>query len=134
MISRKHVLRLIEALRRSFLYQTPQAVYDDASAMREPTHVVVRMPVACYGTVMEIINKAGGWVLPKGERLRIVAAHEARARRALGDGTHYDLMGLSQGDLLQMVKDTEGIPELAAFRSALAEEISAQRAVRDADT
>ncbi len=116
---------LVDALRRSFLYQTPQPIFakpDD----EQPTQVVLKMPFGLYGRMMHIINEAGGWVLPPTEKSRLLAQHELQARRAIGDGITYDFTGMSHGDLLYMHAETKGIDELAPFHAAIEEELKRQ--------
>jgi len=125
-LSFKDQVILIDCLRKSFLYQTPQPVFY-AVGDEAPDHFVVRIPHAHYAEVMRLIQKAGGWTLPPDERRKILMAHEERARKAHGDGTDYDLSDLEHGDLYAMLQETKGITELAAFHKALGDEITARR-------
>lgn len=117
---------LVDCLRKSLLFQTPQPVFLGLATDEEPEHFLVKIKRNHYAEVMRLIQKAGGWTLPREARVALLKAHEERARKAHGDGIDYDLSGLEQGDLYAMYSEAEGIAELAAFRAALGEEIEAR--------
>ena len=116
---------LVDCLRKSLLYQTPQPVFLETDA-DEPEHFVVKIKRGHYAEIMRLIVKAGGWKLPRAATEALLREHEIRARRAHGDGTDYDLSGLSQGDVYSMFAETEGLVEMAKFHAALGEEIEAR--------
>src|SRR5262249_40020232 len=114
------------ALRKSLLYQTPHPIFA-ADGDEEPSEIRVRLKPAHYDVVMRLIHKAGGWTLPQEDRSRILAEHEARARRAHGDGVDYDFSEMAIGVLYAMHKELKGVGEFADFREAIGEEIKARR-------
>ena len=119
-LNRKERIELVNLLRKNMLYQTPRPVFADPDAA-EPTHVEMRFVFHHQQRILELIHKAGGWVLCQEDRVALLRRHEEAARRAIGDGVDYDFSHLSYGDLVQMHEELTGIDELKDFRAAIGE-------------
>lgn len=122
-LNRKERQELVDLLRKNFLYQTPRPIFADAGN-EHPAWVDMRLLFEHQQRILQLIHKAGGWVLPPEERATLLAKHEENARRAHGDGVDYDFSHLSYGDLIAMHAELEGVDELAPFRAAIADEIA----------
>lgn len=129
-LSKSETFKLVDALRRSLLYQTPSPVFLESNSEGEtpnaeapPDHYILKLKFAHYMIVMQLIQKHGGWDLSGDQRADMIRKHEERARRAYGDGTRYDFSDLSLGDLCLMQTETAKMPELAPFHAALGDEI-----------
>lgn len=118
--NRYEVAKLIDLLRKMLVYQTPQPVFSESAT---PDYMLLKFKPAAYNDIMRIIVKAGGWVLSDADKKVVEEAHNARAKKALGNGTDFDFDGLSVGDLYEMHEETGSDPELKAFHEAIADEI-----------
>lgn len=58
---------LIDLLRKNFLYQQPAAAFskdDPAPDLSNPAFLVLRMIPGHWERMLELLHKAGGWVMP----------------------------------------------------------------------
>jgi len=79
-LPRKVERKLIDALRKSLLYQVPRPEFDKPTD-EHPKLMHVRIPFGLWKTIMEITGKAGGWTLPTEVRDRLQAEHQSAANR-----------------------------------------------------
>ena len=124
--ARDKIATLIDQLRRSLLYQTPQPVFVDPKD-EQPNHFLVKLTPRAYATIMDVAGKAGGWSLSEADKKVIEQRSDERARVAYNDGKDFNFSGLSIGELYSMHEETSATPELAAFNKAIAAEIDDRR-------
>lgn len=123
-------LALVDALRKSLIYQTPIVTVDTKTG--DPKFATVKFPVEHYNLVIQLISAAGGWTLPVRQRIRECVKRDALAKQSLdaGAGGAYDLTEWEFGDLLSAEKElaeVPDVPELAEFRHALNTELDRRR-------
>lgn len=122
---------LVDALRKSILYQTPTLSIDTTNGV--PKFASVKIPIDHYNAMLELISKAGGWKPPVYERAVAASRHMRLVREALSTATDdtYDLRGWEFGDLLsakEELNELTNVPdELRPFIEALAAEIVKRR-------
>lgn len=126
MIKRREMGELVNELRKSFLYQTPTPLYDGQAV--EPRWLQVKMPVTCYARMMQLIRAAGGWNIPREERIDLLLRTEGVTRNVSPDGNiGYNLSEWAYDDLAHLVSELKSvavvIPELVRFAEALTEEM-----------
>ncbi len=114
-------LELVDLLRRNLLYQTPRPIFSGED--EQPSHVEMRLVFGHQQRILELINKAGGWVMKTEDRTEILRKHEAASRKAYGDGNDYDLGHLAYGDLVAMRDELTGVDEMQPFRKAIEAEL-----------
>lgn len=108
---------LVDRLRRQLLYQTATRVYEGLEVTR--VNVAIQWPAYC--TIMELINKAGGFEPPKEARQALLQIHADKAR-SVGDGS-YDLKDWSAGELVMAIQEAREVPQLDEFAKACTEEM-----------
>lgn len=117
-LNRNERQELVDLLRKNLLYQTPKPVFADPDD-EQPTWVDLRMLFNHQQRILQLIHKAGGWVMPPDDKADLLRKHEEAARTAHGDGVNYDFSHLSYGDLVAMHTELEGVDEMALFRAAI---------------
>lgn len=119
---KKERAELVDLLRKNLLYQIPKSIFANPDD-DHPTHVEVRMVFSHQQRILQLIHKAGGWVMPPEDRQALLRRHEEAACTAHGDGTNYDFSHLAYGDLIAMHRELEGIEEMTLFREAIEAEL-----------
>ncbi|KKL84167.1 hypothetical protein LCGC14_1967490 [marine sediment metagenome] len=79
-LPRKIERKLIDALRRSLLYQVPRPEFENPTD-QHPKTLHVRIPFKHFKDIMEIIGKAGGWTLPRAARDQLQTEHQDTSSR-----------------------------------------------------
>jgi hypothetical protein len=127
-LNKKERLELVDLLRKNMVYQTPKPIFADVSD-EHPTWVEMRFVFVHQQRILELLHKAGGWVLPPDDKQAILRKHEEKSREAFGNGVDYDLSHLSYGDLVEMLNElavVKGDPALDRFREAIRAELKHQ--------
>jgi len=115
----KKEAKLVDVLRRNFLYQSPTPVLEDGRIARYN----LTMFADDYKKMMGSLSAAGGFVMPPGDRERLIREFSEKARTAAGG---YDLANWSRGELAAAYEDVKGIEELSAFFEAVGKEIKSR--------
>ena len=123
-LSAQQTQELVDTLRRQFLYQTPTAALKPGSST-EIDYLVVAIKPDAYETMFNLIQSAGGWEMPREDKLRLMKMHEGQIKDADGK---YQLEDFNAGDLQTIYADTEGFEELAALRAAAKAELESRMA------
>lgn len=117
---------LVDELRKSLLYQTPTPVENPDGSLR---YLAVKIPPACYATIMQVIEAAGGWDPPITARLAAMVKHDRVVKDTLAasDGESYTFRDWEYGDLVTAKNELAqvgDVPELRGIRRALSEEMA----------
>lgn len=129
-LEHKEVAELVDVLRRQFIHQTPKPIFEELEPgpKATPKYMQLRMIPKAYYEMIRLIDKAGGWELDKEGRAKVAKDHEARARKAYGDGERFDFTGCTPGDLYEMYRDVDGVKDFEKFRAAIGEAIKSLEA------
>lgn len=116
-LNSQEVENLISLLRKQILFQTATRVWNGVEIDRVNLAIMWQP----YCQIMELINKAGGFVPPKEVRTELLKIHAEKARQ-VGDGT-YDLKEWSSGELVMAIDEAKGVRELEKFAAACEAEL-----------
>jgi hypothetical protein len=122
-MGRKQENRLVDIVRRNWLYASPTPVIEDGIVTRYNLTIFA----SDYRSMMAIATAAGGFVMPRADRDELAKQFAAKARTAGGE---YDLSKWNIGELAAAHDDIKGLGELADFDKAIGEEIK-RRAIDD---
>ena len=123
MLTIDETTELTNALRRQMLYTTPTPVFRPGTQIVERFNVTIH--AADYVRIRALIEKAGGWTIDDEDSKAALLQFEQKAR-LVGGG--YGFADWSAGELVTLIAESSGVPELAEFRKAAEQELRSRSA------